>query len=183
MIKYILYILIMSMFIGCATFSKQSFRKEYSELSEGNLSDLNGKYMLSPIKKFDKGFSNYKSYIDLYSSIVNRSWKTDRNKLDSLYYATKEYFVLLNLKDKTKLEVILYENNVLLKDTILTGKLKKGMFYLNNTELDCHGIPYILGGCSNNKRRIAISKQKNLIVNTATDNTGALLLVIGSGHS
>lgn len=183
MIKYIVYIVTISILIGCASFSKQSFRKEYDKLSKGNLSDLNGKYMLLPIKNFDNGFSNYESNIDLYSIIVNKPWKTERNKLDSLYYATKNYLVNLNLKDKTKLTVRLYENNNLLRDTILTGKLKKGMFYINNTKLDCHGIPYVLGGCSTNKRRIAISKQNNIIVNTAVDNTGAFLFVIGAGHS
>jgi len=65
----------------------------------------------------------------------------------------------------------------------LKGKYKKGMFYLDNKFLECHGVPYIFGGCNNNKRRIGLTKNGNLLVNEAIDNSGALLLIIGAGYS
>ena len=63
------------------------------------------------------------------------------------------------------------------------GKLKNGYFYLNNKQVEFNGIPYLLGGSSSEKRRIGISKDNDLIVQTAIDHTGAFLLIIGTGYS
>ena len=63
------------------------------------------------------------------------------------------------------------------------GKLKNGFFYLNNKQVEFNGVPYLLGGSRSEKTRIGLSKDNDLIVQTAIDNTGAFLLIIGSGYS
>ncbi|GAA4106079.1 hypothetical protein GCM10022393_00280 [Aquimarina addita] len=169
---------------GCASFSNQSFRKEYIKITEGNLSELSGAYFLPYIKNLEHPFSEFNGHVDLYSQIVNAPpWKSRKNKLDSLQVAENQYVVQLDVIDAASVNIGLYENNRLIKDTLIAGKLKNGMFYLKNIELDCQGIPYIMGGCLHSKRRIGLSKRGNIIVNTAVDNTGALLLVIGTGYT
>jgi hypothetical protein len=63
------------------------------------------------------------------------------------------------------------------------GKLKNGFFYLNNKKVKFNGIPYLFGGSRSEKTRIGLSKNNDLIVQTAIDNTGAFLLIVGSGYS
>ncbi|WP_452601806.1 hypothetical protein [Pontimicrobium sp. MEBiC06410] len=177
-------ILIMTIFTSCASFSKREFSKDYSKLSEGNLSIISGKYKIYPSKRFGKNFKNVDKdslkYTNIYREIVNEYWK-EKNKSSNLTYNQNDYFVQLELI-KNNLSVKLFENNILIKEAQLAGKLRKGMFYLDNKQLDCYGIPYIFGGCLNNKRRLAISNNNNLIVNEAVSNEGAFLLLMGSGH-
>ncbi|WP_149206403.1 hypothetical protein [Flavobacterium johnsoniae] len=55
------------------------------------------------------------------------------------------------------------------------------MFYLDNKFSKCTGIPYFLGGCQSNKRRIGLSKNGNLLVNEADSNNGAFLFLFWAG--
>jgi hypothetical protein len=65
----------------------------------------------------------------------------------------------------------------------LGGKLRSGLFYLDNKFLKRNGIPYLAGGYTHHKTRIGLSKNNGLMVNYAYDNSGALLLIIGAGSS
>jgi len=184
--KFILPVslIMMTIFTNCASFSKRGFSKDYTKLSEENLSTISGKYKIYPSKRFGGKFKNVDKdslrYINIYRKIVNEYWK-GKNKLSNQSHNQNDYFVQLDLI-KSSLSVKLFENKVLIKEAQLGGKLKKGMFYLDNKQLDCYGIPYIFGGCLNNKRRLAISKNNNLIVNEAVGNEGAFLLIMRSGH-
>ena len=94
-----------------------------------------------------------------------------------------EYQITLNLENKNSLRIKVFENSLVIKDTLLAGKYKKGMFYLDNTFLECRGIPYLFGGCTHSKRRVGLTKSGNLLVNEAVDSSGALLIIIAAGYS
>jgi hypothetical protein len=172
---------------NCASFSKKDFKNDYTKINESNILSFNGKYTFFPVKKFDNKNKNSDfdlsgSYINSYNNITNESLKFEDR--DSILKGTTIYHIELSLVNNTVLNIELFKNNYSIKKQQIKGILKKdGMFYLDNKFLKCTGIPYLFGGCNNNKRRIAISKNNNLIVNEAVDNTGALLFLLWGGLS
>jgi len=186
--KNILILSVLSLFFSCAaSFSKKDFKNEYVELTKNTLTKINGNYKLHPIRKFGKSTTlqhpdSLKKYINLYQDIVNENW-TKKVPFDSLRINNNEYYINLELKNNSKLNISLFKNNILIKDTIITGKLKKGMFYLNNNIYKIDGIPYLAGGSRSEKRRIGISKNNSLIVNETVDQSGAFLFILWGGYS
>jgi hypothetical protein len=185
--RIFLILLISISLLNCASFSAKNFKNDYTSINPGNLHSFDGKFSFSPIKKFDKktehsNIENLKKYINSYNFITNESIKF--NDIDSILNGTINYQIELKIITDKELSVELFKNNQSIKKQQIKGELKKdGMFYLDNKFLKCTGIPYLFGGCQNNKRRIAISKNNNLIVNEALDNTGALLFLFWAGPS
>lgn len=188
-INFINTIFLVFAFSSCATFSEKGFRKEVEKLKIENISKLNGNYSFNPIKRYyshgkpeprdniaDSLRSN-NAYIFLLNQPSNKYIK-----FDSISKIKNNFQLNLTVENNI-LKVKVLENLVVIKDTTLTGKYKNGMFYLDNKFLDCNGIPYLFGGCRNNKRRIGLTKNGNLIINEAVNNEGALLLIIGAGYS
>jgi len=185
----VLSVIILSMIMfSCATFSKNGFRKKVDKLEETDITKINGDYSFYPLKRYIRDKSPNNDIPDslrsnnAYDFLMNENYQK-RKEFDSLRKPENKYQVRLNLIDKKNLKIEVLENLVKIKDTLLKGKYKKGMFYLDNKFLECHGVPYIFGGCNNNKRRIGLTKNGNLLVNEAIDNSGALLLIIGAGYS
>ncbi|WP_428228524.1 hypothetical protein [Flavobacterium sp.] len=186
-LKIFLLLCVSVLVSNCAFFSKKDFKNDYTTINESNILSFNGKYTFFPVKKFDSKNKNADfdlsgNYINSYNNITNESLKFEDR--DSILKGTTIYHIELNLVDNTALNIELFKNNYSIKKQQIKGILKKdGMFYLDNKFLKCTGIPYLFGGCNNNKRRIAISKNNNLIVNEAVDNTGALLFLLWGGLS
>ncbi len=108
-----------------------------------------------------------------------------KNRMTFDFFGVDEeqnYHVLLNLKKKSLLEITVFQGTEQIVDTVIGGKLKEGMFYLNNKDLTINGIPFLIGGYESDKRRIGITKDNNLIVNTAIGNEGGVLFIIGAGY-
>lgn len=172
---------------NCASFSKKDFKKDYISLNPVDMYSFSGKYTFAPIKKYVKknGNSDYdisKNIINSYNYITNDILKFENT--DSAVNNITQYYIELKILNTTELSIELFKNNNSLKKQQIKGTLKKdGMFYLDNNYLKCTGIPYLFGGCNNNKRRIAISKNNNLIINEAVDNTGALLFLFWAGQT
>ena len=176
-------------FIGCATFSKKDFRKEITNLDENTIHNISGKYKIYPFKRFGKKISSYdhidslRKHGNLYHSITNENWE-DKKILDSaMIYNKDNYHVDLKISNRTLLKVSFIENNTVVKDTTFNGKIKNGMFYVDNNYYKINGIPYLFGGYSSKKRRIGLSIKGNLIVNKAIAIEGAVLLIFGNGFS
>lgn len=187
MIKRFITLIIFFIIVGCASFSKKEFKNNYIKLNEKSLAQITGVYKLYPKKMFGKqNLYNHPDslirFTNLYQEFIDEDWKT-KKKSDSLLSSTLNYYVKLNLKDNSLLQITLLEENKILRDTVFSGKLKNGMFYIENVYFKCWGVPYVFGGCSNNKRRVAISNDLNLIVNTAVESGGSLLIIFGDGVS
>jgi hypothetical protein len=186
-IKYlIISILIISFFISCASFSKKGFRKNLYSLEKENITALNGDYSLFPNRRYlKKSFANDTIpdsliFFNAYHQITNQCIQP----LLQIDYKNKQaYYIQIKIEDEKELHLKVVENLKPITDTTLYGRLKNGMFYLTNKELDCHGIPFFLGGCYHTKRRIGLTKKGNLLVNTAVSNEGAFLFIFGSGYS
>lgn len=175
---------------SCASFSKRRFRNEIENLNTENITKLNGNYSFNPIKRYynfgkpnlEDNNSDSLRYTNAYIFLLNKSlYKYD--KFDSISTLKNKFEISLQLENENLLKIKVSNNLKIIKDTTLTGKFRKGMFYLDNKFLECNGIPYLFGGCRNNKRRIGITKNGNLLINEAVNNEGALLLIIGGGFS
>jgi hypothetical protein len=175
---------------SCASFTKKRFRKEIVNLEKGELNKLTGNYSLNPVRRYySLGKENPNDKIpdslkrnNGYYFLTNESYEK-KSEFDSLKKNKSKYLLSLKLLNTNKLRVELLENSKVINDTIFEGKHEKGMFYIDNKYLDCNGVPFIFGGCRNNKRRIGLTKSGNLLINEAVSNEGALLLIIGAGYS
>lgn len=195
MTKRSIYILIITLLsitsYSCASFSKNRFRKEIDNLKEKDISKLNGTYSFYPIRRYynlgreepyDRIPDSLK-YNNAYEFLVN-DWYQKKKEFDSLRKEENKYQLNLNLeKRKNRLNIKVFENSKVIKDTILIGRYKKGMFYLDNKYVDCTGIPFLFGGCSNNKRRIGVTQNGNLLINEASSDLWAILIILGNGKS
>lgn len=189
-LKIIIVIFLVFSFSNCATFSKKRFRKEVEKLEIETISKLNGNYSFNPIKRYyslvkpeqkdsiPDSLKSNNGYLFLLNQIPNKN-----NKFDSISSNENNFNLNLILENNNLLKIKVLENSKIIKDTTLSGKYRNGMFYLDNNYLECNGIPYLFGGCRNNKRRIGLTKSGNLLINEAVCNEGALLLIIGEGYS
>ncbi|WP_435261881.1 hypothetical protein [Tenacibaculum sp. nBUS_03] len=176
--------------LSCASFSKKRFRKEVVNLEKTELKKLTGNYSLNPIRRYyslgkEKPNGKIPDILEKnngYYFLTNDSYDK-KIKFDSLKNIRNDYCLGLNLEKINKLRIKLLENSKIINDTLFSGKYKNGMFYLDNKYLDCNGVPFLFGGCRNNKRRIGLTKNGNLLINEAVSNEGALLLIFGAGYS
>lgn len=189
-INIIILTVISITFFSCASFTKKRFRKEILNLEKVEINKLTGKYSLNPIRRYyslGKEEANDKIPDSLkrnngYYFLTNESYEK-KIEFDSLRKNENNYFLSLILENTNKLKMELLENSKVIKDTVFEGKHKNGMFYIENKYLDCNGVPFLFGGCRNNKRRIGLTKNGNLLINEALSNEGAFLLIIGAGYS
>lgn len=176
---------LISLCFGCASFSKKGFRKELKPLTNKNLNNLNGNYSFYPKQRFgDRYVDNNADSLrctNSYHRIINEN-RSVRRKFDSIKNDNSSYSVNLKLIENKKLHISLLENGIKISDTMFEGTLRNKMFYIDNNFLECTGIPYLVGGCNNSKRRIGLSNENHLIINEAINNEGAFLLLIGGGH-
>lgn len=185
-LKNILLIFIIISIFSCASYSKKEFKKNYTKIDDNGLNKINGNFQFYPSKRFGKDFEDrnpdsLRRYVNLYQGLIDEE-RENRIRFDSLRNDKKHYSVNLNLKNKTELNIKVLEDSKILKDTIIYGKLKKGMFYLDNKDLKINGVPFLFGGYQSDKRRIGISTNNNLIINTAIGNEGGLLIIFSAGY-
>jgi len=161
---------------GCASYENGLIRKERVKLAVETINSFNMTFSSKSYKYcLDKG--KFESKESDLISVLNRS---NEKFADSIRY--KSYKITF-----TNIDTILVQgvdfNDSAVTNYIFDGKLKNGFFYLNNNQVEFNGVPYLLGGSRSEKTRIGLSKDNDLIVQTAIDNSGAFLLIIGSGYS
>lgn len=171
--------------LGCAAYSKKGFKHNYIKLDQDKLNKISGNYSFYPKKRLGKRYDTIVSdsikYNNLYQALVKEDW-SKKIKFDSLRNDANTYSVSLKLKDNLQLNVKVLENGIIIRDTIIPGKFKKGMFYLNNKRLEIKGIPFLFGSYYNRKQRLAMTKNNNIIVNEAFGSEGGILLVFAAGY-
>lgn len=164
---------------SCASYSKRQFKKDLQPLKTQNLLDLNGSYSYHPVSRYFSFRKQSEEDKTPDSLVRNNSYSFILDNYDSNNF--KDRHITLYLKTEKELIVELVEDSIVLEETLITGKLKNGMFYLDNKFLDCNGIPYFFGGCKNRKRRIGLKNNGNLLINEAEDTSGAILFFISGG--
>lgn len=149
-------------------------------ITESNLYNLSGEYEMFADyeyrKEVDKKASLEKltnNDINFYRKVTNRPFLKD---------STAQYSI--KLESSKTIAIFIFSRNNIPFDTISIKTVIKrnGFYYLDNTKTTCHGIPYLFGGCQQTKMRLGLSNKGELIVNTATDNSGAFLFFFWAGQ-
>lgn len=117
-----------------------------------------------------------------YDSIVAASIQEATEKEAQI--VKEDYRVGINVISKDSIQANLMLNDSIIETSILTGKLKRnGVFYPDGkNSFKCQGIPYILGGCTSYRYRIAIKEGGGLLIEEAYEGAGAFLLWYWSGY-
>ncbi|PWB22740.1 hypothetical protein [Flavobacterium sp. HTF] len=177
--KFIIGFAIVLLLSSCASFSDKMVNQNKSALSENDLSKLEGKYELFPDLKYDEK-GNIQT-IDSQESKTTYNLNYFVKSQDSKYDYSESAIVEVKVININRIQFVTKKNNVTTDSIGLSGKLKNGLFYLDNKYLKRNGIPYLAGGYNNHKTRIGLSKDNGLLVNHAYDNTGALLFLFWAG--
>ncbi|KRB57672.1 hypothetical protein ASD98_05190 [Flavobacterium sp. Root186] len=185
---FLITILLAGSFLGCAGFSKKKFAKDLENLSAENISRLEGNYVLNPISSYTKsgatkiaGHSRDSiKFNNAYDFIVNQNFMQKR-QLNTIKSVNNTILLNLKFENNKQLSVKVLENSMPIVETVISGEFKDGMFYLDNKFLKWTGVPYLLGGSQNNKRRIGLAKNGNLLINEAVSNNGAFLFIFWAG--
>lgn len=179
--KSIIFTLISVLILSsCASFSSRIVKNNKTKLTENNFNKLEGNFELFPdISYTDKGnpeIIKSKASLNSFYYFVSKN----KTEFDSL----ANYSVELKWINSKKIKFIFKKENAKIDSTEISGKLKKnGLFHLDNKYVKRNGIPFIFGGYTSNKTRIGITKDNGLLVNYASDVSGALLIIIGDGFS
>jgi hypothetical protein len=181
----IILLILIFLFSSCANFTKKGFRKNLEKLKPESITRLDGTYALRPARRYYSLENLYPKGYRPDSSRFANAYEFLLNKGDQFPYLDSmknDLTLKLRLEGATNLDVQVLENSIILEQATLEGTYKNGMFYLDNKFLKCHGIPFILGGCENTKRRIGLTKEGNLLINEALSNEGAFLIMFGAGY-
>lgn len=167
---------------SCATFSDKNFRNTLNRLEPQNVLQLSGVYAASPLPMAKPVKPATKN---LFYQLIQRASK-DQAEYDKRKKQTPLAQVTLHVsliaKKQYRLTISYRVSGQQVEQSVINANLHSGMLELDNAITDCHGVPYVLGGCKSSKVRVGLTQEGNLIVNSAHDNSGALLLVIGSGY-
>ncbi len=159
--------------IGCVSYSKVARTNKYN-ISKQNLHQLDGKYKIYQKKQSER--SDSIQNISLYKNISSDYWWKNKIEADTLNTEQDNYYIQLLVKNNSELNIKMYKNNSEIKSTTIKGKLKNGMFYLKR-KIGISGIPYVFGTFLIDKKRIGITKNKNLIIDAVKGESGAIFLI------
>ena len=164
---------------SCASFRTRIVRNVKAEIAPTELSVIDGTYSMNPSNYFnEKGESyepNYKTRLNMYHYL-----RLSDSEADSL----ANYQVTIKTLKNNLIQCVLKKDDVSIDSVEIRGSLRSnGMFHFKDNELECFGIPYILGGCSQSKVRIGISKNNELLINSAYNSEAALLILFGNSMS
>ncbi|KFF07192.1 hypothetical protein [Flavobacterium reichenbachii] len=178
--KSILYsFIILILLSGCASFSDRIVKDHKQELIQNDLKKLEGHYDLFPDSSYDR--KGKLQTIEPEDSKSGHNLNYFVKSPEAKYSYDKGYTIEIKVVGPDRLKFITKKENVAIDSVELSGKLKNGLFYLDNTYLKRNGIPYIAGGYTNYKTRIGLTKDNGLLVNYAYDNSGALLFLFWAG--
>lgn len=164
---------------SCASFNNNIFNDNSGSTENQKIEVFNGKFSIIP----DEHFGDYNPLIaankDYYTLLQFLSEEHQKN--DSLLINSLARFSVF---DDNTLLIHFIQGKSITDKFILKGKLRSnGYFYLDEKEGNCIGIPYFFGGCYQKKMRIGIDKRKNLLIQVAEINKGALLFIFFKGYA
>ena len=172
-------IVLLCMMTSCASYSPRMINKAKHKIDAASITSLSGTYDMHVLQRYDRKGDVQEPYEGGYYKAF-RHLEVDDKEYDSL----SNYTITLKLVNDKNLKAVLLKDGNPVDTTVIAGRLKgNGLFHFKGENLDCTGIPYILGGCTASKTRIGLTKEGNLLVNYAYSSEGALLLIFGAGVS
>lgn len=179
-LKPVVYLLTLSLALGCASFPK---RVPPSHLNAANVHNLNGTYNLTESLSAattdstsiwnlsESDLSMYPTFFDeLNNGILVKGIPID---------STKQYSFSLKILDSKKMQFDYLENDSLVCRNLVRYKLKKdGFVNINHKNFKIFGIPYFFGGFDKKRSRLSLTPENDLLFETSEFRSGAILFLI-----
>lgn len=142
---------------ACSSLPPVNQDHPYTKLTESNFQDLNGAYKI---------ISKDTSYRNLsYSLLQNDQYRPEPGDR-----------IELNMVDVNQVKISLYQNDTIIDGNIIKGKLENGYFELKNL-LKFHLYMGVFTGYSEQKTRIRLDPNNNLLVDTAGSGCAFLIFI------
>ncbi|WP_299124986.1 hypothetical protein [uncultured Winogradskyella sp.] len=171
LINTLIVLVFISSFSNCASFSKIPIEKHSKSQLVSDFEKINGKYLFYSI-------SDTLKKDNIYENLLGVWWRSEDSQLE-LNNEDDEYYAEIKLINENELDFRLFKNEVLVKNETIKGKLKDGMFYLNQN-FSISGLPYVFGTFTNDKKRI-ILKDNSIIIDRIKHEFGAVILIFEAG--
>lgn len=148
--KGFLLISCLLLFASCASYRPKLTKDIKTDLNKSKIVDIRNKYELLSYRAYSGKTSSNRSYPkDIFENLNDTITKKD----------TSNSVVEVSFEDKNTLSIKLCLKNIVSKQIYFKGEVRKdGFFHLSNKIRNCHGIPYLLGGCYIEKTRLGIAK-------------------------
>ncbi|KAB1158098.1 hypothetical protein [Flavobacterium luteum] len=169
-LKTIISTLLLFQLIGCASFTNNLPSNDFNKITQNDIEKINGKYRIYPIKDSTKSKNIYKDLTGVW-------WRAKKNNLE--LNNNSNYYVEIKVINSSELNLIVFENESEIARKKIKGKLKNGMFYINQ-KMSISGLPYIFGTFVVDKKRIGLRKN-NLIIDKINHEFGAVFIIFTAG--
>lgn len=178
MYKTIAILMLAVIVSSCASFSNKALRPIKMENKNIKLMDFQGVYSVNELISYTgKGEKKDTTYTSSYNRLYHYL-----NLTDVMYDSTVQYTVKVERLSSKKLSLILNRDDDAIHRVEIEGKIRGGFFYFKEKNVDCWGIPFLIGGCQSEKVRLGLTKENALIVNYAHNTAGALLFILGDSR-
>ncbi|WP_239001254.1 hypothetical protein [Elizabethkingia anophelis] len=172
-------ILVLCLVMGsCVSFSKRMIKEDLMVVTKDNVNLIEGKYYSAGYEHIDSN-RNKSEKVEGFSKMLSQKSIVGSEEIDKVEIKLKPL-----AKNKSyQLEFRLTKNDSLKYVFRHNAKLKKGLFLLGNYTSECHGIPYLLGGCQKFQSRMGLTKDNHLLVQDYYENSGGALFIMWAGYS
>jgi len=153
-------------------------KDDLTVVKKDNVNLIEGKYSSEGYEHIDSN-RNKSEKIEGFSKMLSQKSKVKSEEIDNVEIKLKSL-----AKNKTyQLEFRLIKNDSVRYVFKHNAKLKNGLLLLENYTSECHGIPYLLGGCQNFRSRMGLTKDNHLLIQDYYENSGAALFIMWAGYS
>lgn len=181
--KNIFIVFVLFNVVSCVSFDSGQYNRDLIKINEKNYKMLNASYENAPFERIaGKDFKEtlyswkdacLKDYIEHNSDLYIPNCDKDKIPELKIDKQNNKYYLIVNY-DSSEGEKVEYK---------IEGSFSNGFFKLDNYRFKSRGIPYIFGGRNISQSRIGLDSNRNLIIENASSNEGALLLIFWAGHS
>jgi hypothetical protein len=173
--KNLIYLFVLVISSSCSSYDDYLIHDRKVKLAAQDLSSIDGFYQLKA-----EHIYNYSGTIDTCATSSPDALYQNLRLSGTTIDSNSNYSIQIKTINNKKIKCYLTHDNRIIDSTEISGKISKsGMFHFKNNPIDCHGIPYILGGCSGSKTRIGLERDGDLIVQQSMYSGGAILLILG----
>jgi hypothetical protein len=176
----VLVVIICFCISSCASYESIYKKMDKLEITEINIDKITGTYEMFPTLQYNTTRGKTTLFekpenvsANAYQEIIDKAIKIDTTSKYSMTLICKKEEILFKY----------FSDTTLIETKVIKGKLNKnGFYYLDNSKIICHGIPYLLGGCKQTKLRLGLSTNGDLIINQAYKTSGAFMFFFWSGE-
>ncbi|WP_236900635.1 hypothetical protein [Elizabethkingia ursingii] len=175
----VILLLVLCLILGsCVSFSNRMIKDDLTVIKKNNVNLIEGKYYSEGYEHINSSL-NKSEKVEGFSKMLSQKSKVKSEEINEVEIILKPL-----AKNKAyQLEFRLVKNDSVRYVFKHNAKLKNGLLLLENYTSECHGIPYLLGGCENFQSRIGLTKDNHLLIQDYYENSGAALFIMWAGYS